>query len=194
MKLFPADDELVAKLQKGDLEAFDRVYEKYAGRLYGFTLKYLKSTTETEELVQSVFMKVWENHKSLKNESSFKSYLFTIAYHDICNIFRRRSHLRKFIDSQLIENKLVTSDTEEQIDYRSILAQVNQIVSMLPERQRAIFLKSRQEGMSTKEIANEFGLSSGTVDNYISEALKFIRSNLQNKNFSVLLLFALYLS
>ena len=194
MKLFPADDELVAKLQKGDMEAFDRVYEKYAGRLYGFTLKYLKSTTETEELVQSVFMKVWENHKSLKNESSFKSYLFTIAYHEICNIFRRRSHLHQFIDNQLIENKLVTSDTEEQIDYHSILAQVTQIISMLPERQRVIFQKSRQEGKSTKEIANEFGLSTGTVDNYISEALKFIRSNLQNKNFSVLLLFALYLS
>ncbi len=192
MKLFPADDELVAKLHKGDMEAFDRVYEKYAGRLYGFTLKYLKSTTETEELVQSVFMKVWENHKSLKHESSFKSYLFTIAYHEICNIFRRRSYLRKFIDNQLIENMFATSDTEEQIDYHSILEQIDKIIVQLPERQRTIFLKSRQEGKSSKEIADELNLSSGTVDNYISEALKFIRSNLQNESFSVLLLFALF--
>ena len=63
MKVFPADIELVLKLQEGDVVAFDLVYEKYAGRLYGFTLKYLKSTNETEELVQSVFLKVWENHK-----------------------------------------------------------------------------------------------------------------------------------
>lgn len=194
MKVFPTDIELVLKLQKGDVEAFDLVYEKYAGKLYGFTLKYLKSTNETEELVQSVFLKVWENHKTLRKESSFKSYLFTIAYNEICNTFRRRSHLQKFIGEQLIENSQITSETEELIDYNSIRERIEQIISKLPERQRTIFLKSREEGKSNREIAIELGLSSGTVDNYISESLKFIRSNLQDKNFSAFLLFSLFLS
>jgi len=194
LKEFPADIELVLKLQKGDVEAFDLVYGKYARRLYGFTLKYLKSTEETEELVQSVFLKVWENQKNLKKESSFKSYLFTIAYNEICNIFRRRSLLQKFIGEQLIENAHSSSETEELIDYNSILEQVDKIINKLPERQRTIFVKSRREGKSNKDIANELGLSSGTVDNYISESLKFIRSNLQDKNFSALLLFTLFLS
>ena len=194
MKVFPADIELVLKLQKGDVEAFDLVYEKYAGKLYGFTLKYLKSTDETEELVQSVFLKVWENYKTLRKESSFKSYLFTIAYNEICNIFRRRSHLQKFIGEQINENSQTSNETEELIDYNSIRETVDQIIAKLPERQRTIFLKSRQEGKSNRDIAIEMGLSSGTVDNYISESLKFIRSNLQNKNFSALLLFSLFLS
>lgn len=181
-------------LQNGDVEAFDLVYEKYAGKLYGFTLKYLKSTDETEELVQSVFLKVWENHKTLRKESSFKSYLFTIAYNEICNIFRRRSHLQKFIGEQLIGNSQTSIETEELIDYNSIQEQVDLIIAKLPERQRTIFLKSRKDGKTNKEIANELGLSSGTVDNYISESLKFIRSNLQDKNFSALLLFSLFLS
>ena len=194
MKVFPTDIELALKLQKGDVEAFDLVYEKYAGRLYGFTLKYLKSTDETEELVQSVFLKVWENYKTLKKESSFKSYLFTIAYNEICNTFRRRSHLQKFIGEQLIDSSQASNETEELIDYNSIKERVEQIVSKLPERQRTIFLKSRQDGKSNKEIASELELSSGTVDNYISESLKFIRSNMQDKNFSALLLFSLFLS
>ena len=194
MKIFPTDIELVLKLQKGDVEAFDMVYEKYAGKIYGFTLKYLKSTDETEELVQSVFLKVWENYKMLKKESSFKSYLFTIAYSEICNTFRRRSHLQKFIGEQLIDSSQTSNETEELIDYNSIKERVEQIVSKLPERQRTIFLKSRQDGKSTKEIAIELELSSGTVDNYISESLKFIRSNMQDKNFSALLLFSLFLS
>ncbi len=192
MKVFPADIELVLKLQKGDVEAFDLVYEKYAGKLYGFTFKYLKSTDETEELVQSVFLKVWENHKTLRKESSFKSYLFTIAYNEICNTFRRRSHLQKFIGEQLIENSQITSETEELIDYNSIRERIEQIISKLPERQRTIFLKSREDGKSNREIAIELGLSSGTVDNYISESLKFIRSNLHDKNFSAFLLFSLF--
>jgi len=69
---------------------------------------------------------------------------------------------------------------------------VELIVNKLPEKQKTIFLKSRKEGKSTKEIAEEVGLSPGTVDNYISESLKFIRRRLQNENMPVLLLFSLF--
>jgi len=193
LKIFPEDIELVIKLQKGDVEAFDLVYAKYAGKLYGFAFKYLKSAAETEELVQSVFLKVWENHHTLRKESSFKSYLFTIAYNEICNSFKRRTNLQKFIVEQLNQDSPSSGETEELINYNSILAQVNQIIAKLPERQRTIFLKSRQENKTNKEIASEMGLSSGTVDNYMSESLKFIRSNLQDKNFSLLLFFFLFL-
>ena len=192
MKLFPGDIELVERLQKGDVEAFDLIYEKYSGKLYAFGLKYLKSTEEAEELVQSVFLKLWENYKILKKELSFKSYLFTIAYNDICKLFRKRNYRQKFIDDTLYENSQFSSEIEEGIDYHSVLEQVELIVNKLPEKQKTIFLKSRKEGKSTKEIAEEVGLSPGTVDNYISESLKFIRRRLQNENMPVLLLFSLF--
>ena len=194
MKEFPGDIELVLKLQKGDVEAFDLAYQKYAGKLYGFALRYLKSSDETEELVQSVFLKVWENHRSLRNDASFKSYLFTIAYNEICNTFKRRAYLRKFVGEQLSENTTVSSDTEELIDYHFTKDQVASIVAKLPERQRTIFQKSREEGKTNKEIAVELGLSSGTVDNYISDSLKFIRNHLKDKNFALFLLFSLFLN
>jgi len=190
--LFPGDIELVERLQKGDVEAFDLIYEKYSGKLYAFGLKYLKSTEEAEELVQSVFLKLWENYKILKKELSFKSYLFTIAYNDICKLFRKRNYRQKFIDDTLYENSQFSSEIEEGIDYHSVLEQVELIVNKLPEKQKTIFLKSRKEGKSTKEIAEEVGLSPGTVDNYISESLKFIRRRLQNENMPVLLLFSLF--
>jgi len=192
LKLFPGDIELVERLQKGDVEAFDLIYEKYSGKLYAFGLKYLKSTEEAEELVQSVFLKLWENYKILKKELSFKSYLFTIAYNDICKLFRKRNYRQKFIDDTLYENSQFSSEIEEGIDYHSVLEQVEQIVNKLPEKQKTIFLKSRKEGKSTKEIAEEVGLSPGTVDNYISESLKFIRSRLRKENMPVLLLFSLF--
>ncbi|HOS73382.1 MAG TPA: sigma-70 family RNA polymerase sigma factor, partial [Bacteroidales bacterium] len=91
------DSELIKKLQKGDVEAFDLIYEKYAGKLYLFGLKYLRTSADAEELVQSVFLKIWENHKQLNKELSFKSYLFTIAYNDICKLFRKRKYMQKFI-------------------------------------------------------------------------------------------------
>lgn len=192
MDLIPGDIELVERLQKGDVEAFDLIYNKYSRKLYAFGLKYLKSPAETEELIQSVFLKIWENYKNLKKESSFKSYLFTIAYNDICKIFRKRNYLQKFISDTLYENSQSSSETEDGIDYQFVLERVQKIIEKLPEKQKTIFVKSRQEGKSTKEIAEEVGLSPGTVDNYISESLKFIRSRLRNENLSALLLFSLF--
>lgn len=192
MNDIPDDIELVGRLQKGDVEAFDLIYNRYSGKLYAFGLKYLRSTVEAEELVQTVFLKLWENYKNLKKDSSFKSYLFTIAYNDICKLFRKRNYLQKFIDHTLYENSQSSSEVEDGIDYQSVLEQVQQIVDKLPGRQKDIFLKSRQEGKSTKEIAEEVGLSPGTVDNYISAALKFIHTRLQNENLPVVLLFSLF--
>ena len=189
MKFFPEDIELIERLQKGDVEAFDLIYEKYSRKLYAFGLKYLRSTAEAEELVQSVFLKLWENHKNLKKELSFKSYLFTIAYNDICKLFRKRSYGQKFIDDTLYENSQSSSEIENSIHFQSVLDRVQQIIEKLPKRQRIIFLKSRQEGKSTKEIAKETGISPGTVDNYISESLKFIRSHLRKENLFCSLVF-----
>jgi RNA polymerase sigma-70 factor (family 1) len=186
------DNRLIERLQKGNVEAFDLIFEKYSGNIYAFALKYLKSKDEAEELVQSVFVKVWENHKNLKKELSFKSFLFTITYNDICKIFRRRNYRQQFIDNTLYDNPKYSSETEDSINYNSTLGQLQQIIDKLPEIQRTIFLKSRQEGKSTKEIADEVGLSPGTIDNYISESLKFIRKYLRKESLPVILLWSIF--
>lgn len=192
MKSLQVDNELIEKLREGDVDAFDQVYQRYAGKLYAFSVKYLKSKEEAEELVQSVFLKVWENQKKLKKETSFKSYIFTIAYNEICNIFRRRKYQYNFIDHSGIVSTEASGETEEQIDFVFISEQVDQIVDHLPEKYKTVFLKSRKEGKSTKEISDELKLSKGTVDNYISESLKFIRTNLKDRNFSTLLFVSLF--
>jgi RNA polymerase sigma-70 factor (ECF subfamily) len=192
MTLVPNDIDLIQKLQEGDVEAFDLIYKKYSKTLYIFSFKYLRSTVEAEELVQSVFVKLWENRKTLKKELSFKSYIFTIAYNDICKLFRKRNYQQKFINDILYENSQSSSEFEDSIDYKSVLERVQQIVNKLSERQKSVFLKSRQEGKSTKEIAEELGLSPGTVDNYISESLKVIRKHLQMEVLSMLLVLSLF--
>lgn len=192
MKTYPSDNELVEKLQKGDPEAFDIVFAKYSVKLYAFGIKYLRSKADAEELVQSVFLKVWENAKSLRKESSFKSYLFTIAYNQICKLFRKRGYEQKFISEAQRLNHEPTTDIEDSIDYGSVLERVQMIIEKLPAKQKTIFMKSRMEGKSTREIAAEVGLAPGTVDNYISSALKFILSRMHSESLPVVLLFLLF--
>lgn len=187
-----SDFELVDKLQKGDLEAFDQVFKKYGDRLFGFALSYLKSKEETEGLVQDVFMKIWENRKNLKKESSLKSYLFTIAYHDMCKLFRKKQIHEKFLEEKGFAVN-AAFNLEEQLEYKATLEQVDRLIEKLPEKQRIIFIKSRKEGKSTREIAEEMNLAPGTVDNHISSALKFLRKHLTGNNFSLLLFFSIFI-
>jgi RNA polymerase sigma-70 factor (family 1) len=186
-----SDYQLMESLRNGDLEAFDLVYKKYGDRLFGFTLSYLKSKEETEELVQDVFLKIWENRKNLKKESSLKSYLFTIAYHNMCRLFRNRKIHEKYRE-KIGETGVRSINPEEQYEYQTALEQVDQLIDKLPESQRAIFRKSRREGKSTKEIAVEMNLSPGTVDNQISLALKYLRKQIAAYNFTILLFCSIF--
>ena len=169
------------------------IYDRYSGKLYSFGLKYLRSTAEAEELVQSVFLKLWENHKHLNPDLSFKSYIFTITYNDICKFFRRKNYMQNFINEELLQNTDSSLETEQSIEYQSLLSRVQQIVEKLPERQRIIFKKSREEGKTTKEIAKELNLSSGTIDNYISAALCFLRKQLKSEDLALVLYISMFL-
>lgn len=166
---------------------------KYSGKLYSFGLKYLHSEEESEELVQVVFVKIWENYRKLDKELSFKSYLFTIAYNEICKLFRKRNYMQKFINDTVYEKSPSSTETEEKIDYQSTLNRVLQIIEKLPEKQKDIFKKSKLEGKPSREIARELNLSPGTIDNYVSASVRFIKKQLENDDLAIVLLFSLFL-
>lgn len=173
--------------------AFDKLFEKYAKRLYSFGYKYLRSKEDAEGLVQGVFLKVWDNRYNLRKESSFNSFIFTIAHHDICNIYRRRVKERDFKDKLILDLAENGQVFDHDSEYTSVLEHIMGIINQLPEKQRIAFTKSRFDGLSSKEIATELKLSPGTVDNYISAALKFIKSHLGSENLAFLLFVNLWI-
>lgn len=188
------EKESVERLKKGDLEAFDRIYRLYSAKLFAFGKKYLRSEAEAEELVQSVFIKIWENRKKIDSSLSFRSWLFTIAYNDICKLFRSRSYLQKYVTETLTTGTFASSETEKGTEYQSVLDQVRKIVDTLPETQKKVFIKSRFEGRASREIAEEMNLTPATVDNYISAALRLIRTTLGSESLPVILFVFLFIA
>jgi RNA polymerase sigma-70 factor (family 1) len=186
------DNNLIQSLQKGNVAAFDSLFEVYSPKLYGFALKYFKNEGDSEELVQEVFVKVWENRQKLKSELSFKSYLFTIALNQIRKHFNKKATSLRYIQSLQQDTEFENIQPIYDYNYESILQQINLIIEQMPPRRREIFLKSKLEGKSSKEIATELNISAGTVDNHVSEALRFIRSRLTNKNLALLLFAVLF--
>jgi RNA polymerase sigma-70 factor (family 1) len=186
------DQNLVQLLQNGNVAAFDSLFKLYSPKLYGFALKYFRNETEAEELVQEVFVKVWENRKELKSELSFKSYLFTIALNRIRKYFNKKTTSLRYLESLQQEPEFTENTAIQDNDYESALKQINLIIGQMPPRRREIFMKSKLEGKSSKEIATELNISAGTVDNQVSEALRFIRTHLKPENLSLFLFAALF--
>ena len=184
---------LVQLLGRGNVAAFDSLFEQYSPKLFGFSMKYLKNETEAEELVQDVFVKVWEHRQALKSEHSFKSYLFTVALNQIRKFFNKRAISLRYLDTLQNERELTAGEIFPDEDYDRILQKINLIIGQMPPRRREIFQKSKLEGKSAKQISLELNISAGTVDNQVSEALQFIRARLKNENISLLLFAILFI-
>jgi len=194
MKYYSIENEpqLVKSLSKGNLLAFNTLFREYSGRLYRFAYGYLKSEAESEELVQEVFTKIWEKRAELKKELSFKSYLFTIAFNIIRKHFRTRKYISEYFKSRIWDD--LDMETSQKITYNSLYQYITELVNQLPERRKEVFIKSRFEGLSIKEIAEELKISHKTVENQLTDALKFLRANFNRENIFLVTFIMLFLS
>jgi RNA polymerase sigma-70 factor (family 1) len=194
VKYHPLENEslLVKSLSKGNLLAFNTLYSEYSGRLYRFAAGYLKSGEEAEELVQEVFTIIWERRHELKEELSFKSFLFTIAFNIIRKHFRTRAYLTEYLINEKGDD--LDMKTSQDITYNSLYQYINELVNQLPPKRREIFIKSRFEGLTIKEISEKLNISHKTVENQLTDALRFIRTNLNKESISLILFFSLFIS
>jgi RNA polymerase sigma-70 factor (ECF subfamily) len=137
-------------------------------------------------------MKIWEKRSELKENLSFKAYIFTIAFNIIRKYFVKKALTTKYFEQQVIED--VDLSTIQNIDFQSTKKTIDILIDQLPVRRKEVFIKSRFEGLTVKEIANELGTSPKTVENQLGEALKFIREHLAKENFAGLIFFILFYS
>jgi len=184
------DAKLVKNLAKGNILAFNTLFREYGHRLFRFAYGYLKSETEAEELVQEVFTIIWEKRAALKEELSFRSYLFTISFNMIRKHFRTKAQLTAYLQSGISEEQ--DMQTSGVISYNSLFQYITELVNRLPEKRRLIFRKSRFEGLSIKEIAEELQISHKTVENQLTDALRFIRTHLNKEDLVMLLSFLMF--
>ena len=154
----------IISLKSGDFESFDQLFNKYGKRLYGFAIGYLKSHEDAEELVQDIFVRVWENRSELDENQSFNSYLFTIAKNTILNHFRKKAYQQSYIEYIKQHTKLIHTKTEEDIIYSDLDAQAKKVIDQLPPRRREIFRLSREQGYNNEEIAQRLNISKKTLN------------------------------
>lgn len=180
-----SEKELIILLKNGNESAFTTLYKMYWAKVHNFSRLYLTSPIEVEEVIQEVFVKLWEARIFIKEDESFKGFLFIITRNIIFNQFRKSFNENAY--KMTVLNSVDESyDIEEEMDTADLRVYINKLIEELPPRQQEVFRLSREQHLSYKEIALQLDITEKTVERHINEALKFLRKNVY--------LFCLFLS
>ncbi|MBQ8530624.1 MAG: RNA polymerase sigma-70 factor [Parabacteroides sp.] len=171
------EKELIIRLKQGSKEAFTTLYKQYWKQVYDFSCLYLTSVSAAEEVVQEVFIKVWESREFLREDDNFKGLLFIITRNMIFNQHRKKLN-EDFYRVTVLAAMEKSYDIEDEIETNNLREYIDLLIEELPPRRREIFNLSRKENKSYKEIALLLNISEKTVENQIHEALKFLKKNI----------------
>jgi|SRR6185312_1447523 len=172
-----SDELLVARLKKGEQDAFAEIYERYAEKLACFAAFKLYSLDDARDIIHDVFVKLWENRAKISIATNLQSYLFTITRRRIIDKIRKNITREEYAPIiQSLANHCY--DTENRIDARDLQQHIDRSLDQVTPRIKEIYKLSRNEGLSNHEIADKLNLSEQTVKNQLSAALKHLRKSL----------------
>ncbi len=176
------DAVLTRRLKENDKSAFELIFNNFSRRLYCFTLGYVHSQAEAEEIIQNVFISLWENRDILTEEFPLQNYLYKVTINHIYNFFKQQSVRRNYRERVMLEGSEADLEVEQTILANDLEETVNKFIGELPIRQQIIFRLSRMDGLCHAEIAQRMGLSIRAVENYIYRTLKYIRAKMQEES------------
>jgi RNA polymerase sigma-70 factor (ECF subfamily) len=192
MEMTNEEKELIA-LRNGSKKAFETIYKRYAGKLYNFIMTLSHGDRYTsEEIVQSVFVKLWEVREQIHPEKSVHSYLSVIAKNMLLNRYQRQTIEFVYQEYILQEQSPFDTTTEKEIDRKWLEDFIDELIDQLPPSRKRIFILSRKEDLSTKQIAEIMHISVSTVETQLSLAIRYMRRQLE-KNYDKLFLLCLTL-
>jgi len=165
--------EDILALREGDTLIFEQVYNAYNEKLYFYFLKHTGSQLWSEELLQTTFVKLWRYRKGLSTEYTLSAQVFRIARTALIDLIRQQRQQRAFMESY-------TSDmlhTEQHVTptNKDAIQQLHLEIDKLPPVRKKVFMLSRIDGFSHKEISDMLSISPKTVEVHISKALKQLR-------------------
>lgn len=169
---------LIQQLKNDDKFAYTVLYNNYWAKVYNFTRLYIMSDIESEDIVQEVFIKLWENRKLVDDKLNFSGFLFIITRNLIFNESHKKlnkSFYKLTVLDAIADESQIVSD---KIVYADLLSHIKTIIERLPPRQQEVFKLSREQHLSYKEIAIQLEITTKTVERHINEALKYLKKHI----------------
>ena len=160
---------LLHKLGEGEISAMEVLYVRYAPQVKSFVSAILKDEADTEDLVQDIFLKIWEERETVRKVHSLRAYLFTMTRNMVYNKLKHDKAHDRYVGFNKRKNS--THEIENRIVTMDLLEHINAEMNNLTDQQRIIYELNRNEDLTYKEISEKLGISPKTVQYHIGNVL-----------------------
>jgi RNA polymerase sigma-70 factor (family 1) len=161
-------------------QTIKKLFDDHFHHLVLSAFRYLNDYDQSEDLVQDVFVKVWQNFDHVRKIADLKGYLFKAVRNSCLNYLKHIKVREKFIDDSEKSDFSMALSPEELHTEEETKVRVSQAINKLPENWREAFVLSKYDNLKYHEIAKEMNISQKTVEKYISKALQFLRNELKD--------------
>lgn len=176
------EKDLLSLFSEGDQDAFEKIYRLYSPRLFGFLLKLVKSEEHATELLQEIFIKIWNGRSKFDPKQSFRPYLFRVAENTVYDFFRKVARERKLREELIKINEEIYSHVEEACFTKENQLFLQNVIDTLPPKRRQVFRLIKMEDYSYEEVSVLLNISISTISDHIVKANKFVEERLKGWN------------
>jgi RNA polymerase sigma-70 factor, ECF subfamily len=173
------EKQLLERALRGDTEAFENIYRSYVKELCAFAAYYVKSFDAAQDIVQNLFLLLWERKETIRIDGFLKTYLFTSVRNLSLNFLKHQTADRISSNTYSMLFSIPSATPHEIAEHQELDVLITQALEKIPERCRIVFILSRYFNMKYIEIAEILGISVKTVDAHMVKAVKSLRSNLR---------------
>ncbi|MFC3196870.1 RNA polymerase sigma factor [Parapedobacter deserti] len=186
------EEQLVGLIREGDAAAFTAMYDKYKERLAVRLLQLVRNEAYAEELLQDVFMKIWEGRAQINPDLSFKAYLYRITTNVAFNFMKRASKERGILAQIIQSSTELYNHIEADLLRKENQRLIDRVLTGLSAQCRQVFVAVKLDGLSHNEAAERFGISTHTVNNHLQKGTRYLKGYLKSSG-ELPLLLVLYL-
>lgn len=187
--LDPEEKSLLLQLKQGDYYAFTQLYHRYSLRLLGRIVRLVKSEEVAEELLQNLFVKIWEKREQIDPDKLLKPFLFTIAHNLVYDHFRKVAQNERFRHEFIQSYAEGYKHIEEELVYKQSEEKIMDAIKSLPPQCQRVFVLFKIEGKSYAEICELLNISKSTVNNHLTKANALLKQNLSLYQYYILIAF-----
>ena len=181
------DNDIFGNFEAGDEKAFEVIFKTYYPRLCRFAMKFINDEDEAKDTVQTCFLRIWERRGADIPKAS-KALVFTMLRNECLNKLKHRAIVDGYRlanisrgGSEALYNADFLGEFDHRLLYDELMERIDSVLSLLPERTASIFRLSRFEGLKNREIAQQLGLSTTSVENHLAKAVRAIATRLRSE-------------
>lgn len=173
------DQELLALLREENERAFAALYERYWKRLLHFAAQKTGDFAEAENIVQDIFVSLWDKRSTLHITTTLSGYLMVSVKYRVIKLLDRQRTMRIHAERNAVHD-ILDDSTQQYLDFEELRHRLEELIAMLPEKSALIYRMNKEEGMSHKDIADELGMSEKAVNARLVRIKKTLRTGLNS--------------